>query len=187
MTNLEIINAALIKIGAYKVTSLSDGSAESDVASALYAPVRDALLSSYPWSFATIQVAISLHETAPISDYTYAYALPSDHLRTLSVGTAQKSAGAIYRIQSGRIETDQENIILSYIRRVSESDEPAYFTSAFIARLSYEMCIPLTENASRSDVLYKAADMELIRARQVDAQQDTVSSIRTFPLIDARG
>ena len=187
LTNIEIINAALLKLGARKITSLSDGSAESDIAGTLYGPVRDALFALYPWGFAATQTALSTSAYTPTADYQYAFLLPADHVRTLSVGGAGSGAGVIFRQQAGHIETDESPMTLTYIRRVNESDQPPHFNMALMARLAAEFCVPLTENAARAEVLYRLADQELIRARMVDSQQDTPSALMSYSLIDARG
>ena len=54
LSAVALAGRALLKIGAAAIQSFEEKSAEAEVAGALYAPVRDALLSSYPWSFATL-------------------------------------------------------------------------------------------------------------------------------------
>ncbi len=187
MTQIDLVNAALIKLGAYKIISLSDGSTEADIANTLYTPVRDGMLALYPWGFSTAQIVLSTPTTPPTADYTYAFSLPSDHVRTLSVGDGTASQGATYRVQGTTIETDAPQITLSYIRRGSESTQPPHFNLAFIARLAAEFCLPLTENTSRAETLYRLADRELLNARGLDAQQDTPTRLVRFNLIDTRG
>lgn len=187
LTQLETINTALIKLGGFKITALNDGSAEADIAAALYPPVRDALLSYYPWGFAVAQVILNTPSTPPVADYTYAFALPNDHLRTLSIGTGGHGGGGSYRLAGNRIETNLPEITLTYIQRVSETAQTPSFDLVLIAKLAAEMCVPLTENASRAEILYRLSEQELARARSIDAQQDTPQRLNRFSLIDARG
>lgn len=188
LPQIDLINAALIKLGAYKITALNDGSTESDIASTLYTPTRDAVLSAYPWSFATRQVTLSTPSiTAPSADYTFAFDLPNDHLRTISVGSNGSGSGVIYRQNGTRIETDEPTIILTYIARVSETMQPPFFDMLLINRLASEFCLPLTENAIRADSFYKIFERDFIQSRGIDAMQDTPRSINNFNLINARG
>ena len=64
---------------------------------------------------------------------------------------------------------------------------PPFFAQALVARLAAEFCLPLTESASRSEVLFRLAEAELRQARLVDSQQDTPRAIEGFPLVDVRG
>lgn len=187
LNDVGLCSRALIRLGAAPITSFDDGTAESEIAGALFAPVRDALLSSYSWSFASGQIALTELVDAPIADYQNAFALPNDFLRAISAGQGGRGRGVSYRIARGSLHTDAEEIVLSYIFRPEEEEFPAYFDIALIARLAAEFCIPVTENTSRADALYKIAEMEFARARQIDAQQDTPNRIESFTLTDIRG
>jgi hypothetical protein len=57
---------------------------------------------------------------------------------------------------------------------------------ALVARLAAEFCIPLTENSSRAEVLFRLAESELRLARLIDSQQDTPKAIEDFTLTGAR-
>jgi len=177
---------ALIRLGAAPITSFADGTAESEIAGALFAPVRDALLSSYGWTFASGQAALTPLVDAPVADYQKAFALPNDYLRAISAGQAGRGRGMHYRIARGALHTDAEEVVLSYIFRPEEEEFPPYFDMALIARLAAEFCIPITENTSRAEALYRLADIEFARARQIDAQQDSPNRIENFSLIDVR-
>ena len=58
LTAIGLCGRALIKLGATAIASFDDGSAEAEVAAALYAPTRDALLSANAWSFASVQATL---------------------------------------------------------------------------------------------------------------------------------
>jgi len=98
LNDVALVSRALIRIGAAPITSFDDGTAESEISGALFAPVRDALLSSYPWSFATGQVELTQLETDPIADFDYAFQLPNDFLRAISAGASSKGRGLVYRL-----------------------------------------------------------------------------------------
>lgn len=187
LSDVALCSRALMRIGCAPIASFEDGTAESEISGALYAPARDALLSAYGWSFATGQVPLTKLEDAPLADYQYAYQLPNDFLRALSAGTGARGRGLNYRISRNVLHTDADSVLLTYIFLPDESEFPPFFDASLIARLAAEFCIPLTESTSRAEVLYKMADDEFRKAKQIDAQQDTPSRIESFPLIDARG
>lgn len=186
LSDVGLCARALIRIGAAPITSFFDGSAESEIAGALYPQVRDALLSAYPWSFASGQVALTPLADAPLADYSKAYALPNDFLRALSAGAGGRGRGMNYRISGGALHCNADQLVLSYVFRPEEEAFPPYFDQLLIVRLAAEFCIPVTENTSRSESLYQIAEREFQRARQIDAQQDTPGRIENFTLIDVR-
>lgn len=187
LNDVALCSRALIRIGAAPITSFADGTAESEIAGALFAPTRDALLSAYAWSFASEQSVLNLLSESPIADYQNAFQLPNNFLRAISAGQGGRGRGLHYRIAKGALHTDASDVVLSYIFRPEEEEFPPYFDMVVIARLAAEFCIPVTENTSRADALYRMADIEFARARQIDAQQDSPGRIENFSLIDVRG
>ncbi|MCB9988633.1 MAG: hypothetical protein H6868_04765 [Rhodospirillales bacterium] len=186
LNDVALCSRALIRLGAAPITSFTDGTAESEIAGALFGPVRDALLSAYGWSFATGQVALTELSTAPVADYERAFQLPIDFLRALSAGTGGRGRGVNFRIARGALHTDAEEVVLTYIFRPDETEFPPYFDAVLIARLTAEFCIPITENTSRAEAMYTLAEREYKNARQIDAQQDSPARIEDFSLINAR-
>lgn len=187
MNDIAIASRALMRLGAAPITSFNDGTAESEIAGALYDAVRDTLLSSYAWGFTTTQISLNMLADSPMADFENAFALPSNFLRAISAGVGNKGRGQPYRIANRQLHTNTQNITLTYIARATEEDFPAYFTSALITRLAAEYAIPITESTTRSESLYRLSEQEFARARQIDAQQDTPARIEDFTLIDARG
>lgn len=186
LSDIELCSAALVKLGARGISSFTDGTAEADVAGTLYEIVRDGLLGTHPWSFATAHSELVLSASTPITDFEYAFDLPADFIKALSAGDDSRSRGAVYQVIGREVHSNYEELTLAYIKRPDEADFPAYFVSALVNRLAAEFCLPLTENASRSDLLFKLADTELKLAKLIDSQQDTPPRVEDFTLIEAR-
>jgi len=186
LSDIGLCSRALLRVGSLPISSFADGTAHSEIAGLLYEPVRDALLSSYGWSFATAQTELERLVDAPLSDYAYSYEMPLGVLRVLSAGSSGSGHGLRYRLSGSRLETSSESVLLTYIYRPDESLFPPYFDMALIARLAAEFCLPLTENSSRAESLARLAEAEFAKARQIDAQQDTPNRIEDFSLISAR-
>jgi hypothetical protein len=185
-SDIALCSRALIRIGAASVSSFDDGSLEAEVAANLYPSVRDALLSAHPWSFATAQTTLPRLVAEPLADYAFAYQLPGDFLRALSAGSTGRGRGIAYRIAENRLHASSEDVTLTYIFRPAEGAFPPFFDQVLIVRLSAEFCLPLTENATRAEMLYRLADAEFRRAKIVDSQQDSPPAIEDFTLIEAR-
>ena len=186
LSSIALCSRALLKLGAGSIASFDEGTAEAEVAANLFGHVRDAMLSAHPWSFATGQATLARLSAQPVADYAYAYQLPADFLRALSVGTGGRGRGADYRIAEKRLHTDMSEIVLTYIFRPVEEEFPPFFDQALIARLSAEFCIPLTESTSRFETLNKMAKIEFGHVKTIDAQQDTPGRIEDFTLVNVR-
>ncbi|TCS61689.1 hypothetical protein [Varunaivibrio sulfuroxidans] len=185
-SSIALCSRALLKLGANTIASFDEGTVEAEIAGNLYQPVRDGLLSAYPWSFATGQVTLARLNAQPIADFAYAYQLPADFVRVLSAGSGGRGRGVSYRISERRLHTDAQEVVLTYLFRPAESEFPPFFNLALIARLAAEFCIPLTESTSRSQALFSLADREFRHAKTVDSQQDMPGRIEDFSLIEVR-
>lgn len=186
LSDIGLCSRALLRVGSLPISSFADGTAQSEIAGLLYGPVRDALLSSYGWSFATRQAELERLTDVPLADFSSCYAMPPGVLRVLSAGSGGHGHGLRYRISGQRLETSSDHVLLTYIQRPDESAFPPYFDLALIARLAAEFCLPLTENTSRAELLTRLAESAFSQARQIDAQQDSPNRITRFSLIDAR-
>jgi len=82
LTQLDVAKEALAQVGTRsKITSLSDGSAEAQYVSLLYAPLRDFLLVEGDYDFANIVNGLTPASPAPPLPWLQAYAYPTDCLR----------------------------------------------------------------------------------------------------------
>lgn len=186
LTGIALCSRALLKIGATAIASFDEGTAEAEVAANLYPPLRDALLSAHPWSFATGQASLPRLAAEPVADFANAFQLPSDFLRVLSAGTSGRGRGILYRIVENRLHTDMDEVVLTYVFRPDERTFPPFFDQALIAALAAEFCLPLTESTSRAEYLAKIAEEQFRRAKTIDGQQAVPRAIEDFPLVEVR-
>lgn len=186
LTAIGLCSRALLKLGARTISSFDEGSAEAEVAANLYPPLRDALLSAHPWSFATGQATLPRLTAEPVADFAYAYQLPADFLRVVSAGGDGRGRGLVYRIVENRLHTDSDHVTLTYVFHPDERTFPPFFDQALITTLAAEFCLPLTESTSRAEFLIKLADEEYRRAKLIDGQQAAPRAIEHFPLVEVR-
>ena len=186
LSSVALASRALIKLGANPIVGFDDGTIEAEIATALYETTRDSMLSSHPWSFATAQLELPQLELPPVADYAYAFQLPDDFLRALSCGAGGIGRGLEYRIARNALHSNATPLVLTYIFKADETSWPPFFDQVLIARLAAEFCLPITESASRAELLYKQAEDEFRRAKLIDSQQDTPPRIEDYTLIDVR-
>lgn len=186
LSAIALCSRALLRVGATTIASFDDGTSESEVAANLYPPLRDAVLSSHPWSFATGQITLPRLAGEPLADFGGAFQLPADFLRVLSAGPGGRGQGLTYRIRESRLLCDSDEVVLTYVFRPDESAFPPFFDQMLIARLTAEFCIPITESTNRAQFLFRLAEDEFRRAKLIDGQQHTPPAITDFPLVEVR-
>lgn len=185
-SDIELSSLALVKLGAFPLTSFSDPSTEAEIALRLYPVVRDGLLSAHPWGFTLARIQLEPGNPDQTSDGRYRFEIPADMIRAVSAGVGSADVGLAYTIEGGQIQATAQVVTLKYHRRAPESLFPAHFVSALTARLAAEFCLPITESSSRAEALFQLAEAELSLAKLVDSQQKTPQRIEDFSLIRAR-
>lgn len=186
--DVQIVSEALIGLGALPIDSFEDGTAEADIASRLYPSVRDAILSSHPWTFATAETVLPRLAVEPLASFSYAYSLPSGFLRALSLGNKanKTNRGVDYRIQESRLHCSAEEPLLVYIFRPDVAGFPGYFRSALIAKLQAAFALPITENTQRATTLLQLAEKSVSEAKTTDSQSQPPNRFEDFTLTDVR-
>lgn len=182
----DVVNAALRKIGAKAIISIGDGSDNANIVDDIYTEVRDDLLASNPWNFATKRVKLAQITATPGFEYDFAYALPFDWIRTVSVHDNDAGHGTVlYKsefLDNQRVLISSSNqLYLRYIYRATDPNRmSSNFRKAFEDALAREFCIPITESNTLFEQLEKQAKRSLNKARSTDA-------MGSFPEFRPRG
>lgn len=178
-SDVSICNSALIKIGAKTITSLTEGSKSANVCNEQFTKLRDDLLRSHHWNFATKRVQLAQLTELPNFGFDHAYALPSDWLRTVSVHDNDDGIGTVgYRIEGTKIFTDADQIYLRYIVRVTDPNEmPSDFREALASLLAWEIAVPIAQSNTLSELMRQRFERTARRARSVDAIEDAPTSL----------
>jgi len=170
----DVINTGLSHIGATAIVSLTDGSKSANEASKVYTEIRDRLLRSHDWNFATKRQKLAQSATAPAFEFDYAYPLPSDWIRTTSVHNNDAGHGTIlYRME---IVNGQRCIVTSasecYLRYVYRVTDPNLMSPDFRAALEYTiadaLAIPLASSNTLQEKMEDKARRALAAARSSD-------------------
>jgi len=175
----DIVNKSLRLIGASRITSLTDGSTNANAANDIYEETRDDLLRSHPWNFATKRAQLAQSATTPTFEFDYAYPLPSDWIRTVSVHDNDAAYGTIfYREELNgtqrAILANSSSVYLRYVYRASDPNHMAAdFRAALASALARDLSLILASSNTIYDSMSVRAARDLSRARSTDALGST--------------
>lgn len=156
MTQVEITNLALTRLGEGRVTAVPGTTEIGALVNVLWTPLLDAELRGHTWAFSVIRAEVTRDATAPAYGYAYRYALPTGFLRLLSMGDQEYPGGtydvstmetSAYRIEGGYIVTDDPGhlktapatyaVWLRYVQTLADQTKwDASFIDAFSLRLA---------------------------------------------------
>jgi hypothetical protein len=191
ISDVGIANLALQKLGAGRITSLTQDLREARSINACYEAIRDRELRAHPWSFAKARAALAPAADAPAFDFNYAFPLPVDFLRLLRPNTTDldwsiERQGGVRCI----LTNDGSSINLRYICKITDPTEfDPMFVDALACKLAWHCCEEITQsNQKKADILaeYKMVISEARLANAIEAGPDD-GPIDTWDLARIRG
>lgn len=180
MTEVDIANLALTKLGAGRITSLADENKQARAVSTVFASLRDAELRSHLWNFAIKRVSLTVLVAAPVWGFTKLYDLPSDFLRLIQVNEAMPGVSltdyrtygeAEYAIEGSRIACNFDTPLkLRYVARIGDPEKfDPLFVQALACRITMELCEELTQSNTKIQIAQQAYTLAIREAVRVDA------------------
>ena len=169
-----ISSSALVLVGANMITSFTENTTESKVASQLYETTLENLLTRYRWRFAARQAQLSRSASDPTARYSAKYAIPSGALivHTLTVSDSV--------IQFDRYEdflfcdaSASDTVVADYTFQPSETNFPPYFRQALIFELASLFAGAIARNDSLSNLYGSRGAAQLAIAKAQDSQAQT--------------
>jgi hypothetical protein len=182
MSDVDIINAALAKLGAEPILARTENNNRGRTMNARYNSVRDAELRRHRWRFSFSRTSLPALAAAPDSDYARQFELPDDFLRLIEGGDIKSAPdlcdfrgidSALYSIEGRTILTNlPAPLSIRYIAQIVDDSlfDPA-FREALSSRLAYECCKKITGNENEKTGCmedYKIAIREAIRANALE-------------------
>ena len=187
---VDIANSALNLLGASTISAFTDDSKNARLINQRYEPVRNRVFRSHAWNCLHKRVQLAQNSTAPVVEYSHAYALPADCLRVLKVhnGTTDSIKSAIdYKLEGRNIVTDEGTVFIIYIALDTDPNNyDTYLREAISHQLAADLCYAITNNATLANQYMTRADERLREARFVDATENSLDTIEANEFTDAR-
>ena len=186
-SDISIANQALGFLGAKPIISFDDESKEAALMKANYAPIRDAVLESHNWTFATKWLEVPAMADPPLSEFANAYPIPSEVLRIIFVGQNYSNPSNNWRVEGGNIVTNDSSV---KIQAVAVVEDPNKFSSLFVQalaqRLAGDLAIAITSSRTLSEHHLKLFQIKLKEAVSRDGLQGQPRRITSSWIRNAR-
>ena len=184
---VDVCSRALILVGAEPITSFDDGNNEALIASNMYEDVARASLLNTRWRFSTNQAVLNRLSDAPTGRFDAAYQLPSGWLMTHVVTV--NDTPIEYQTYGDKLfcnEAASSELVLDFTYRADEQGWPSYFTIAVEYELASVFAVSLARDQSLAQLMTQQAATSMMRARNLDAQQQTTRKLSTSRFITNR-
>lgn len=181
-TSTGICNIALRRIGGPRLGDLdTEKSHVADVARDIYDEARKDCLNLHTWNFATKRASLTVSATAPTFGWDYAYPLPEDFIRMVSVHPADDESSTIeYRLE---FQTSDDRVVLCnsntvYIKYVFDLQDANAFSAAFRDVLAFRLARDFAASLPQSNPTAELGDQAF---RRKIAQAKAIDGIEQFP------
>jgi hypothetical protein len=167
VSDVAICNLALQKLGAKRITSLTEDSPNARSCNACYELIRDAVISKHSWSFAIKRATLAPDATDPEFDYDYAFSMPADCLRVLPPNRNDLD----WVMEDRKILTnDGDTLEIRYLYRVTDPTKfHAQFVMSLACELGIHMCEEVTQSNTKEEKLREELRRALVEAKRANA------------------
>ena len=187
---VNMCNSALNLLGASTIAALTDDTKNARLCNQRYEPVRNRVFRSHAWNCLHKRLQLAQNSTAPVVEYSHAYALPADCLRVLKIhnGTTDSIASALdYKLEGRNIVTDIGTIFIIYIALETDPNKyDAYLQESISHQIAADLAYAITNNATLANQYMTRADERLREARFIDATENALGTIESSEFTDAR-
>ena len=192
LSQTEIVNLALTRLGQDRVISISDDVEAARVMRSLWDFTRDAVLASYPWKFAIKRTSLPALSTAPAYGWARQFTVPEECLRLVQVGDDYVFYTGLletFQLEGGVIMTDEAAPLrLRYVERVTNVGLwPVLFGRVVAMQLAIDACEKLTTSSAKQGVLNEAYLLAVAQARKQSAIERPPQRADTSDWLNARG
>jgi hypothetical protein len=184
---IQVANRALTKLGANRITSLSDDVKAARSIASCFEDIRDDELRAHRWQFSMKRTSMAALSSAPLFGYNLQYALPPDFLRldmindefpTVVLDNYIGVETQDYMIEGNLILTDiAAPLKLRYVARIEDPNNwDVNFREAMASRIAMEICEDLTQSDTKKNSAandYKRAITQAIRTNSIERPPST--------------
>jgi len=175
MTQLDVYNRALQRLGAAFMTTLAPNSeAALTVVNHFEFSKRD-VLSRYHWNAATTEIELLADDLVPpILSFTYGFRVPVDN-----IALRYELDGNIYRKRGVYIYSDVATLSFAYVRNIQVDEMEDWLADLVAARLAADCTLRITGNAEYLMQNERLFATNLIQAKFIDSDESKEKDIGT--------
>ena len=175
ISNVQIANRALQKLGAKRISSLDQDHPNARSMNAAFERVRDAELRRYDWGFAIRRASVASDASQTLWGSLNRFSLPNDYIRLIR---DDESGGQLdWKLEAGSdsegvyiITADSSPLEFRYVAQITDPNKfDALFVEAFATKLALECCKEISDSTADKESLKDDYEFAISEARRFGA------------------
>jgi len=193
LSQVQIVNLALTKLGQDRVVAITDDTEAARVMRSMWDMTLDTTLASFPWKFAIKRVELAALADAPLgTEWTLQYALPDECLRLVQVGedwAFYSPTVQSFALEGGVILTNEAApLFVRYVQRITNVGLwPPLFGRVMAMQLAADASEKLTTSNSKFEAAMVALEVAVKEARRQNAIERPPVTLADSDWLAARG
>lgn len=186
---IEVVQAALHRIGEEGITDMSEDSSAARIATSNYEGIVRGYFARHAWTFAKQTLDLTHSATVELGTWTDAYTWPGTvlNIRAVMRDDGYRLRAGEYAIESGRVLTlDDEDLQILATVRAPEADWPGDFSEAVVTRMQALFLESLCDKYQDARLAKRDAEALIVSAIVRDKRQEPGVDAEFAPLAEAR-
>lgn len=163
-SDIALASNAMLLLGGSTISSFTEESAESQIASNLFEHSYKYILSSHRWRFAVKQEQLPRLVATPDKLYSYQFQLPTDLLYLIRTIDSQN-----YERYGDKIYSNSLEVHIEYVYDIESDKVPSYFSKMMEFYLASQFAIPLTGDTEKASYYTQQFEKSLVKAKFIDS------------------
>lgn len=181
LTELEIVNSALGRLGCERIASLEDNNKRAKLANDFLLNSRNEALELAAWDFALIRESLSSSGT-PAFEYTHQFDKPDE-----LIWIVEEYNEEVYKVEGEFILANTDTLQIKYVAEFDEDiKRSASFDKAWYLTLAANLAYSLTQNSNLKSELLAEAEFVAARAASNNSKGSTPDSYEFNAFLDPR-
>lgn len=166
MSDVNIVNIALHRLGTERINALTDNNKRAKLMNDIYEMVRRQVLETGMWTFSLKRVTLSTVVSTPDFGYNFAYQLPSD-----CIAISYEESDYEFKKEGTLLLSDESQLEIVYVRDISDTSQfSALFKKALALSLAVEGTYSITQNSGLRESLLAELEIVISDARTYDSR-----------------
>ncbi len=186
MTETNVCNLALGRLGETRVMDLSESTAAARACALWYSTCRRESLRMHDWNFATDRATLTELVTPPLHGWGHQFELPANCLKVVALNASDEGDVTTdpYVIEGRKLLTDADTADIVYI---FDETNPDNWDTLFLTLVTTSLAVKLSESLRGStgkttELLAELSAIEIPKAQRTDANESRGNRGRTAQL-----
>lgn len=175
-SEVEICNIALGWLGAQPISSFSDQSTTAELCANNYPTIRDSVLESAQWTFATDRYTSTSSVVTQWGDW-YEHPVPPGWLNVMRVyreinDITRPVISQGWKLEGVNVIAEQPTVYFWGIIRITDTSKfSQLFVQALAARIAADLSVPITHDSDLQKVMWGLYEEKMNTAKAQDGKQ----------------